>query len=295
MFVRDVLGLKPLLVCCSYPPEQLTSRGAHNLSNLISLGFDTIVVHPDSQTWKQAMRKAFFEYGNWAKPTETALYATLPRVGIAYHIPLAFLGENPATQMGDLGTGSLNWEANKMKNTHTIAEGANVYRGGSITDQCLIPYRYPTDEEMAWANIQVAYLGYFWPNFTKLDNGLFSMTHGLEVRTDTPMERGALHPFEALDEDFVFVNQMIKYFKFGFGKVTDEVCELIRFGRMTREEGFKLVKKYDGLCSPEYIRRFCDYLEISEKEFWRVAESYRNKGLFEKTTDGWRLKDIDYA
>jgi len=97
------------------------------------------------------------------------------------------------------------------------------------------------------------------------------------------------------DEDFVFVNQMIKYFKFGFGKVTDEVCELIRYGRMTREEGFELVKKYDGLCSPEYIRRFCDYLEISEKEFWRVAESYRNKNLFEKTTDGWRLKDIDYA
>src|SRR3990172_3671571 len=35
MFVRDTLGLKPLLVSCSYPPEQLTDRGAHNLSNLI--------------------------------------------------------------------------------------------------------------------------------------------------------------------------------------------------------------------------------------------------------------------
>lgn len=295
MHVRDVLGLKPLLVCCSYPPEQLTERGAHNISNLISLGFDTIVVSPDPQTWKKLMRKSFLEHGNWAKSTETALYATVPKVGIAYHIPLAFLGENPATQMGDLDTGSLNWDANNMKNTNTIAQGAKIYLGDGVSEQDLIWYKYPNNEEMAWANIQVAYLGYFWPDFTKVNNGAFSMAHGLEVRTDTPLERGALHPFEALDEDFVFVNQMVKYLKYGFGKVTDEVCELIRFSGMSREEGMELVRKYDGKCAPHYIKAFCDYIEISEEEFWEVAERYRNKELFEKVGNEWRLKALDHA
>jgi N-acetyl sugar amidotransferase len=295
MYVRDTLGLKPLLVCCSYPPEQLTERGAHNLSNLISLGFDTITVSPDPITWKKLMRQGFFTWGNWAKSTETALYATLPRISIAYHTPLAFLGENPATQMGDLATGSLNWDANKMKNTNTIKEGHTIYLGDGVGPQDLIAYEYPSDDEMAWANLQVAYLGYFWPNFTKVDNAAFAMAHGLEVRTDTPEERGALHPSESLDEDFVFVNQMIKYFKYGFGKVTDEVSEMIRYGRMTREEGLDLVRKYDGKCSAEYIRRFCGYIEISEKEFWEVAEKYRNKDLFEKTPDGWQLKALLHA
>lgn len=292
LYVRDTLKLKPLLVSCNYPPEQLTELGAHNISNLISLGFDTINVMPDPQMWKKLMCKGFLEYGNWSKSTETALYATLPKISIAYHIPLAFLGENPATQMGDLSTGSLDWNANKMKNANTIAEGSDIYLSGGVTAQDIYWYRYPSDDEMALANIQVVYLGYFWPNFTKVDNAAFSLSHGLQVRTDTPLERGALHPFEALDEDFVFVNQMIKYFKYGFGKVTDEVCELIRYGRMSREKGFELVKKYDGKCSPEYIRSFCNYLEISEEKFWKVAESYRNQALFKKDASGaWQLKN----
>lgn len=290
MYARDVLRLKPLLVCCSYPPEQLTKRGAHNMANLISLGFDTITVSPDPKVWKKLMRDSFLKYGNWAKPTETALYATMPKVGIAYHIPLAFLGENPATHLGDLDTGSLDWNANKMRNSNTISEGSRIYLGDGITGQHLFWYEYPRDEEMQWANIQVVYLGYFVPDFNKVANGEFAMHYGLEVRTDTPQERGALHSYEALDDDFVVVNQMIKYFKFGFGKVTDEVCEDIRFGRMSRQEGFELVKKYDGKCSPEYIRRFCDYIDISEEKFWEVAESYRNKDLFEKIEGKWKLK-----
>ncbi len=286
MYVRDTLGLKPLLVCCSYPPEQLSQRGAHNLGNLISLGFDTISVSPDPITWKKLMRKGFMEYGNWAKPTETALYATVPRYSIAYQIPIAFLGENPATQMGDLNSGSLDWNANKMKHTNTIAAGAEIYLGDGVARSDIIPYYYPSDTEMEWANTQIIYLGYFWRDFTKVDNAAFSMAHGLEVRTDTPEERGALHPFEALDEDFVFVNQMIKYFKFGFGKVTDEACELIRFGRMSRAEALLNVEKYDGKCSDEYIRRFCEYIEISRDEFWKIADSYRNPDIFERDASG---------
>lgn len=291
LYVRDTLKLKPLLVSCTYPPQHQSERGARNLSNLISLGFDTITISPDPQTWKKLVRKGFLEYGNWAKSTETALYASLPKYSIAYHIPLIFLGENPAIQMGDLGVGSLNWNANQMKKSNTIAEGADIYIGDGITAQHLIWYRYPPDDEMEWATIQIVYLGYFWKNFTKVDNADFSISFGLDVRTDTPTERGALHPFEALDEDFVFVNQMMKYFKYGFGKVTDEVCELIRYGRMSRDEGLELVRKYDGKCSSEYILRFCAYIDISEKEFWKVAESYRNKNLFKQDANGeWRLK-----
>lgn len=291
MYVRDSLGMKPLLVSCSYPPEQLSELGARNLSNLISLGFDTVSISPDPITWKQLMRKGFMEYGNWAKSTETALFSSVPKMAIAHQIPLIFFGENPATQMGDLGVGSLNWNANNMRNQNTIADGADIYLSKEITPQHLLWYRYPTAEEFGLANLQIVYLGYFWSNFNKFDNAAFSISHGLDVRTDTPEDRGALYPHEALDEDFVFVNQMIKYFKYGFGKATDEVNELIRYGRISREEGFEIVRRLDGKCSEKYIAAFCAYIGISADEFWKVAESYRNPELFEKQQDGsWRLR-----
>ena len=39
---------------------------------------------------------------------------------------------------------------------------------------------------------------------------------------------------------------MIKYFKYGFGRVSDYVNEEIRLGRISREEGIKLAEKYDA-------------------------------------------------
>ena len=142
MFIRDELGLKPLLVSCTYPPEQVTKRGVYNISNLISLGFDCICVSPDPKIWKILMRQGFLKYGNWCKSTEMALYASAPKVAIAYHIPLIFLGENPAIALGHLDVGSVTWDANKMKYCHTL-EGGNPDKllVEGITEQDIFLYR----------------------------------------------------------------------------------------------------------------------------------------------------------
>ena len=55
LFARE-LGLSPLLVSCVYPPEQQTHRGAKNLENLISLGFDTLVTAPAPLISKALMK-----------------------------------------------------------------------------------------------------------------------------------------------------------------------------------------------------------------------------------------------
>lgn len=304
IYVRDKLGLKPLLVSCTYPPEQQTEKGAHNLANLISLGFDTITVGPAPQIWKRLMKQGFFKYGNWCKSTEMALYACLPRVAIAYHIPLIFLGENPATVYGDFpkemvhkskdgvfNDEAMGWNASTIRSTHTIASGPDDLLCEDMNEQDIIWYRYPPETEEQLANLKIVYLSYFIGDFNKLENASFSISHGLEIRNDTPRERGSIHPFEALDDDFVFMNQMMKYLKFGFGKVTEETSEEIRNGKMTRQQAIELVKRYDGKCSSYYIKRFCDYIGIREEEFWEVAESRRNKNIWEKDAGGeWRLK-----
>ena len=292
IYVRDELGLKPLLVSCTYPPQQVTERGTYNLSNLISLGFDCISVSPNPKVWKILMRQSFLKFGNWCRSTEMALYASAPKVAIAYHIPLIFLGENPAITLGDLEVGSTNWDANKMKYCHTLGGGRpDDLLVEGIKENDVFLYSYPSDDEMKWAKLRVVYLGYFIKDFTRFQNAEFAVARGLKIRDDPPEEIGEYYKCDALDDDFVIVNQMFKYFKFGFGKVTDQASEAVRLGMITREEAIDMVNKYDGKCADKYIKRFCQYLEISEKTFWDTADRFRNKDIWERDKNGqWKLK-----
>lgn len=293
IYVRDELNMKPLLVSCTYPPEQLNDRGAHNLDNLISLGFDCISVGPDPQTWKALMKQGFLKYGNWAKSTEVALYSSAPHIAVAYHIPLIFLGESPAITLGDLGAGSITGDANRMKYMHTLKGGVNGLAEDWMSAKNLYWYRYPSDTEMSRVSMRIVWLQYYIKDFNRFTNAQLAVKLGLQIRHDSPQNIGDLYGFSALDEDFVIVNQMLKYLKFGFGQVTDQVCEAIRLGMMTRAEAIKLVKKYDGKCADKYIDKFCRYIGISKQKFWQVAESFRNRAIWEKNRFGqWQLKTL---
>ena len=73
---------------------------------------------------------------------------------------------------------------------------------------------------------------------------------------------------------------MIKYYKFGFGRVTDLLNFEIRYGNISRKTAIKYANKYDGKCSKSFIRSFCKYLEISEKDFNDQLLKIVNKKIF---------------
>ena len=123
-FVKDVLKMNPLLVCLSYPPEQVTQRGVDNVSNMISHGFDCITINPSPQVWQKLMKKGFSIYTNWCKSTELALLSSVPRLAIAYQIPLIWWGENTALQLGDLNVmGKSGSDGNNLRKMNTLAGG----------------------------------------------------------------------------------------------------------------------------------------------------------------------------
>lgn len=286
-FVKDVLKMNPLLVCLSYPPEQVTKRGVDNVANMIRHGFDCIVINPAPQIWRKLMRKGFFEFTNWAKSTELALFSSVPRLAIAYQIPLIWWGENAALQLGDLNVmGKDGSDGNNLRKMNTLGGGdISWLLFDEIKRDKILQYCYPLEKEMDDANLRITFLGHFWKDWSLIDNGNFSALRGLDVRNEPPQDIGDPTGITSLDEDWVGMNQMIKYLKYGFGRITDYVNEDIRWGRMSRAEAIELVRKYDGSCSPEYIKSFCDYIEITVDEFWQQIDKSVNKSLFEKNSD----------
>lgn len=281
LWVREYFGINPLLVCLSYPPEQVTERGVDNLSNLINLGFDVLISAPAPQTWRDLKRDGFDEFVNSFRSTELALFSCVPQVALAYGIDLILWGENPGLQLGDLKTlGRTGYDGNNLRYLNTLSSGKDWMYAKGYKEQQLIPYSYPEVEEFLAADLKIIYLGWFLGDWSLVNNAMYSCSNGLEIREDDVTMTGDLFGVTALDEDFTPINQMIKYYKFGFGRTTDYVNEEIRLGRISRAQGVELVEAYDYKCSPDYILNYCNYLGITTEVFWGKVRKSVNLRLF---------------
>lgn len=287
LFLRDKLGINPLLVCLSYPPEQVTERGVNNLSNLIELGFDVVVSAPAPQTWKTLKREGFRKFTNSFRSTEMALFASVPQIAIKYGIKLIFWGENPGLQLGDMKTlGRTGYDGNSLRYMNTLSSGLDWMLDYGFSKADLVSYVYPEAKEFEKHDLQIVYLGWFLGDWSLINNAAYSCANGLQIRIDGVEKTGDLFGVTALDEDFTPVNQLIKYYKFGFGRVTDYVNEEIRLGRISRDAAIKIVERFDDARDEKYINDYCDYLGISVADFWEKVKASVNKTLFTVESDG---------
>ncbi len=287
LWVREKFGINPLLVCLSYPPEQATGRGMHNLSNLIELGFDVVVSAPAPATWRALKRDGFAQFTNSFRSTELALFSCVPQIALRYGIDLILWGENPALQLGDMKTlGKTGYDGNNLRHMNTLSSGTQWMERAGYSAAQLLPYQYPLPEAFVDAGLQIVYLGWFLGDWSLVNNAAYSCAQGLEVRSDPVQATGDLFGVTALDEDFTPINQMIKYYKFGFGRTTDYCNEEVRLGRMTRAQAVALVSAHDDACSPLYIERYCDYLGISVAAFWDQVRAATNRRLFDIDEQG---------
>jgi N-acetyl sugar amidotransferase len=281
LYAKDQLGLKALLV--NLAPDGITEVGRHNLENMVQHGFDMVTFRTNPKVWRKVTRRAFFEYGNPVKPSEYPLFAVTYHTALNFGIPLIIQGENPAITVGI--TGDLDADDDALNvNQYRTLNGCNasdwVQEGVDLKD--LIFYQFP-DKSKLRKKVRAIYLGYYMKEFSFPGNIEFAVANGLKGRPEhDPNLTGRLSPYSSVDSDMQIVNQMLKYYKFGFGFVTDEVCYDIREGRIPRKEGIGLVEQYDGKCDDSYIYEFCEYIDISVEEFWQVVDKFVNKSLFEK-------------
>ena len=280
-WVRDRLGLNPLLVCCGYPPLQMTDIGASNLTNLISMGFDIEVFTPAPQSSAQLSLSSFKQFGNVCKSTEMALFSAVPRIAISKKIPLIFWGENPALQVGDAKTEGVNYfDGNSLRNLNTLTEGGVKWIFDEVEEYKAEAYKYPEKSSFDKAKIDIMYLGPAWDDWSSDENTIYAALTGLTLRPDDLEITGDISGASMLDEEFTNINMMIKYFKFGFGRATDICNERIRSGILTRQDAIDLVKKYDGVCDDSIILRYCDYVGIRTDYFWDIVYQYTNNKIF---------------
>ncbi len=292
LYARDRLKLRPLLV--NAEPEGITDIGRHNIENLKQLGFDVISIRPNPRVLKKLIKRDFFKYLNPVKITEYYLWASAYIIAYAFKIPLIIQGENPGLTLGVRNTGvGVDDNALKANKLDTLASGWEEYVGDDVDEKDLFLYHYD-GEAMEKKGHRAIWLQYYTKEWSSPRNAEFSKAYGFKARPPdfNPKDIGTYVPWAQLDSDLVQVNQMLKYIKFGFGQCTDHACYDIREGRISREEGIELVRKYDGKCAERYIKKFCDFIDITLDEFWKVVDSFRNPDFWYRENGQWKKTDF---
>ena len=83
------------------------------------------------------------------------------------------------------------------------------------------------------------------------------------------------------------VHDYLKFIKFGYGRCTDHASKDIRSGEMSREEAVELVRRHDSV-KPKDLERWLDYVGMTEDEFDRIADTFRDPRV-------WAFRDGEWA
>ena len=287
---RDKLGLRCLLV--NSEPEGITEIGKHNIENLKKLGFDVISLRPNPILMKKLIKRDFFKYLNPQKITEFSLYSSAYIIADEFNIPLIIQGENAALTLGVSNTGlGKGFDALQITESNTLSTGWRDYLDvEGVNEKDLFMFHF-NKESILKKGFRAIWLQYFLKDWSNHHNAEFSKKYGFKTRAENfdPNSIGTYIPYAQIDSDLIQVNQLLKFIKFGFGQCMDHACYDLRDGRISRNEAIELVKKYDGKCDERYIKKFCKYIGISYKEFWKVSDKFRGS-MWIKDNGNWQNK-----
>lgn len=289
--MKEKYGMNPLLV--TYNHLFNTPAGNRNLSNLVEKsGCDLIRYTAGPDSVRKIARYMLEQVGdlNWHYH---AGIRTLPfQVAVKYNIPLIVWGEHGFGELTGVVTLEDFVEFTKWtRKEHDMRgyEPHDLIGKGGITEQDIAPYIYPTDEEIARTDVRGIFLSnhVYW-------NGKAHAQQMIDEWGFAPVSYERERSFNLhsrLEDHANDIHDYLKYLKFGYGRATDDASMEIRHGRMTREQGIEMVKRYDAV-EPSTLGLYCDFLGISKQEFYDLIEPMRDLDIWEKNADGeWVVKD----
>jgi N-acetyl sugar amidotransferase len=283
-------GLHPLAVTWKSPAR--TEIGARNLANLVELGVDHVDYQVNPHVERKFLYRSLAKLGSTAIPMHLALFAIPLTIAVRYRIPLVVWGENPADEYGGVGDPARGYVLDRAWRERWGVTGgtfAEDWVADDLTEKELTPYYGPTDEELSAAGVRAIFLGHFfnWDPATSLS---VAQEHGFERRAEGP--KVGYYDYADIDDDFISIHHYLKWYKFGFTRLFDNLSLEIREGRMTRDEAIDIVREYREQMPTGDIARFCEFVDITTKHFFEIIEPFRNLDLWVQRDGVWMIDDF---
>jgi hypothetical protein len=236
------------------------------------------------------------QVGDISWPEHVGIFTIPLKVAVQFGVQLLIWGENSQNEYGGPAAAA----QNNVLDRRWLEEFGGLL-GLRVSDLIgidglratdLIPYTYPTEDDLKRVGVTGLFLGYYLP-WDGYSNALLAQAHGFSTYPRTV--EGSCVNYENLDNHQTGIHDYFKFLKFGFGRATDLACLHIRRGRITREDGMAIVREHDGKFPRTYLGKpleeILDPLELSVDDFVKVCDRFTNKQLFTKDARGNLEKD----
>ena len=290
--LRVTHGMNPLLV--SYNRHYNTAAGVHNLARLRSkLGCDILNKTLDPSLVRRIMLATLETCGSFHWHSLAGQTVLPVQVAMRLKVPLIIWGAHQGCdQVGMFSHHDQAEMTRRYRKEHDLmgmeAEDLLAQRS-NLSEDDLLPFVYPSDEDLRRANVRGIYLSNYMRWDTKAQHELMLPIYDYYTGT----EERTFDTYSNVDDaHYSGVHDYLKVLKHGYGVATDHACREIRFGRLTREQGLDMVQRYTTLKPPTDLPRLLEMLELSPEAFHALVEHHRNPSVWSRGDDGaWTLRD----
>ena len=283
-------GLHPL--CVTYVVPGRNELGERNLKRLIDIGVDHIDFRPNPRVEARFIARAFEERGISGLVTHMAIFALPVRIAVSFRIPLVIFGENSAFEYGTEDQTLSGAEMDhRWLQEFGVTDGTTAldWVGGELSTQDLTPYIFPDRQELADAGTRIVFLGHYFP-WDPEHSRRVATEYGFAIREEGPLV--GHYDYANIDDDLLSIHQHAKWYKFGITRSWDTLSMEIRNGRLQRAAALEELRRRGEETPWKAIAAFCDYISISELQYFQTLERFRNPEIWSRRDGRWVIEDF---
>lgn len=287
-------GMNPLTV--TWAPHKYTEIGWKNFENWMHVGgLDNILFTPNGRLHRYLTRMAFLNLLHPFQPFIVGQRIIGPLMASKFNVPLVMYGENQAEYGNNQ---SENFVPTMDRKFFSVDRAEDIVLGGESISEILhkgefkmndfAPYIPPSADYLESKNIEVHFLGYY----LKWDpqECYYYATENTGFQANSERTEGTYSKYSSIDDRVDMFHYYTTLIKFGIGRATYDAAQEIRNGKISREEGVQLVRRYDQEFPRKYFQEFLNYISITEEEFFSTVDKFRSSHLWKKTNGEWSLK-----
>ena len=275
--MKHEFGMHPL--CVTFAPPIQTELGRQNLNNFRQSGFDLIEIRPNPNIYARLCKRMFIDAARSKFPFVIGIGTAVARIALQVDVPLIIYGEEGETEYGG---------SDKYKNLEFINQDyIQVYHEGhSVLDYC---DEFEEHELYWWVKppkmdtLKVTWWSKFESWDDKLHRDLAVEKCGLTVQDKQSI--GTFTNYAQIDDVLQDLHMYECFLKYGTGRTTADCNLAIKGNRMTREQAVEYVNKYEGTFPNQLLSTYCQYFDMSKREFRETLDKHANKDILE--FKGW--------